>query len=120
MAVVLEAHAPQDWRFSYSGSGVGNDSRRVTHGPLEYFFARLPLGVLVDGQIPKSNDIDFDKGWQSELKSSEQLKEVANRWRYQNRNKTDSRGEGQAPQPQRRVFLELPLHRLKAVDSTCD
>ena len=52
---------------------------------------------LVDGQIPKSNDSDFDKGWQSELKSSEQLKEVANRWRYQNRNKTASRGEGLQP-----------------------
>ena len=33
--VVLEAQAPQNWRFSYSGSGVGNYSRRVTHGPLE-------------------------------------------------------------------------------------
>ena len=35
VAVVLEAQAPQNWRFSYSGSGVGNYSRRVTHGPLE-------------------------------------------------------------------------------------
>ena len=47
--------------------------------------SRIMIRHLVDGQIPKSNDIDFDKGWQSELKSSEQLKEVANRWRYQNR-----------------------------------
>ena len=59
--------------------------------------SRIMIRHLVDGQIPKSNDIDFDKGWQSELKSSEQLKEVANRWRYQNRNKTDSRGEGLQP-----------------------
>ena len=47
--------------------------------------SRIMIRRLLDGQIPKSNDIDFDKGWQSELKSSEQLKEVANRWRYQNR-----------------------------------
>ena len=59
--------------------------------------SRIMIRHLVDGQIPKSNDSDFDNGWQSELKSSEQLKEVANRWRYQNRNKTDSRGEGYSP-----------------------
>ena len=54
--------------------------------------SRIMIRHLVDGQIPKSNDIDFDKGWQSELKSSEQLKEVANRWRYQNRNRQQGRG----------------------------
>ena len=47
--------------------------------------SRIMIRRLVGGQIPQSNDIDFDKGWQSELKSSEQLKEVADRWRYQNR-----------------------------------
>ncbi len=47
--------------------------------------SRIMIRCLADGQIPKSNDIDFDKGWQSKPKSSEQLKEVANRWRYQKR-----------------------------------
>ena len=47
--------------------------------------SRIMIKHLVDDQIPKSHDIDFEKGWQSELKSSEQLKKVANRWRYQNR-----------------------------------
>ena len=55
--------------------------------------SRIMIRHLVDGQIPKSNDIDFDKGWQSELRSSKQLKEVANRWRYQTRDKIDSMGE---------------------------
>ena len=45
--------------------------------------SRIMIKHLVDDQIPKSHDIDFEKGWQSELKSSEQLKKVANRWRYQ-------------------------------------
>ncbi len=31
----FEAQAPKDGRFSSSGRGVGNYSRRVTHGPLE-------------------------------------------------------------------------------------
>ena len=47
--------------------------------------SRIKIRRLLDGQIPRSNDIDFEKGWQRELTSSEQLKEIANRWRYQNR-----------------------------------
>jgi len=47
--------------------------------------SRIMIRDLADDQLPKSNDIDFDKGWQSDAMSEEQLKAVANRWRYQKR-----------------------------------
>lgn len=47
--------------------------------------SRIMIRDLTPEQLPKSNDIDFDKGWQSAAMSEEQLKIVANRWRYQRR-----------------------------------
>ncbi len=47
--------------------------------------SRIMIRDLADDQLPKSNDIDFDKGWQSDAMSEDQLKAVANRWRYQRR-----------------------------------
>jgi uncharacterized protein len=47
--------------------------------------SRIMIRDLSPDQLPKSNDIDFDKGWQSAAMSEEQLKVVANRWRYQKR-----------------------------------
>lgn len=47
--------------------------------------SRIMIRDLADDQLPKSNDIDFDKGWQSDAMSEDQLKAVANRWRYQKR-----------------------------------
>lgn len=47
--------------------------------------SRIMIRELADDQLPKSNDIDFDKGWQNDAMSEDQLKAVANRWRYQKR-----------------------------------
>lgn len=47
--------------------------------------SRIMIRDLLPEQLPKSNDIDFDKGWQSTAMSEDQLKVVANRWRYQKR-----------------------------------
>ena len=47
--------------------------------------SRIMIRDLLPGQLPKSNDIDFDKGWQGLPMSDDQLKVVANRWRYQKR-----------------------------------
>ncbi|MDE0081806.1 MAG: ATP-binding protein [Gammaproteobacteria bacterium] len=47
--------------------------------------SRIMIRDLEDDQLPKSSDIDFDKGWQSDRMSEEQLKEVSGRWRYQKR-----------------------------------
>lgn len=47
--------------------------------------SRIMIRHLLPEQLPKSNDIDFDKGWQGVPMSDEQLKVVANRWRYQRR-----------------------------------
>lgn len=47
--------------------------------------SRIMIRDLADNQLPRSNDIDFDKGWQSGSMTAEQLIAVANRWRYQTR-----------------------------------
>lgn len=47
--------------------------------------SRIMIRDLLPEQLPKSNDIDFDKGWQSTSMTEDQLKVVANRWRYQKR-----------------------------------
>ena len=47
--------------------------------------SRMLIRDLLPEQRPKSNDIDFDKGWQSPAMSEAQLSVVAKRWRYQRR-----------------------------------
>lgn len=47
--------------------------------------SRIMIRGLADEQLPRSNDIDFDKGWQNVGMSAEQLGVVASRWRYQKR-----------------------------------
>ena len=49
--------------------------------------ATLPTRVLIrslsDEQLPRSNDVDFDKGWQKKAMTIEQISTVASKWRYQ-------------------------------------
>lgn len=47
--------------------------------------SRIMIRDLTEEQLPKSNDIDFDKGWQNAGMSADQLGVIANRWRYQKR-----------------------------------
>jgi len=51
--------------------------------------AMLPSRILIrelsDDQLPKSNDIDFDRGWQSSGMSEVEVKVVLGRWRHQKR-----------------------------------
>jgi DNA helicase HerA-like ATPase len=51
--------------------------------------AMLPSRILVrslaKAQLPRSNDIDFDKGWQNISITVDQVKAIGNRWRYQQR-----------------------------------
>lgn len=51
--------------------------------------AMLPSRILIrdlkPDQLPKSNDIDFDKGWQNDATPDPQIQEVVKRWRYQRR-----------------------------------
>jgi DNA helicase HerA-like ATPase len=47
--------------------------------------SRIMMRDLTDEQLPRSNDIDFDKGWQQPAMITEQLQQVATRWRYQTR-----------------------------------
>jgi len=49
--------------------------------------AVLPSRILIRSlrpeQLPRSNDIDFDKGWQAAVMTEAQLEAIANKWRYQ-------------------------------------
>lgn len=47
--------------------------------------SRILVRTLAPNQLPRSHDIDFDAGWQNDAMTSEQLKTVAERWRYQQR-----------------------------------
>lgn len=45
--------------------------------------SRIMIRNLRPDQLPRSNDIDFDKGWQNDAVSDESLIQLGNRWRYQ-------------------------------------
>ncbi len=45
--------------------------------------SRILVRTLTPDQLPRSNDIDFDKGWQAPPITEAQLGTIANRWRYQ-------------------------------------
>ena len=49
--------------------------------------ATLPTRVMIRSlsaeQLPRSNDIDFDKGWQKQAMTLEQIDSVVTKWRYQ-------------------------------------
>lgn len=47
--------------------------------------SRVMLSELREDRLPRSDDIDFDKGWQSDVISINQLQQIAERWRYQRR-----------------------------------
>ncbi len=47
--------------------------------------SRVMIRDLAPQQLPKSRDVDFDQGWQSEAMSDKQLEIVATRWRKQRR-----------------------------------
>ena len=45
--------------------------------------SRIMIRELSDNELPSSNDIDFDKGWQTDALSDAELDDIAKRWRYQ-------------------------------------
>lgn len=45
--------------------------------------SRILIRSLTSEQLPRSNDIDFDKGWREAAMTEAQLAVIANRWRYQ-------------------------------------
>ena len=47
--------------------------------------SRIMIRDLPEDELPASNDIDFDKGWQTNGISDVQLTTIAERWRYQMR-----------------------------------
>jgi hypothetical protein len=47
--------------------------------------SRILIRSLTPEQLPRSNDIDFDKGWQGPSTTEAQLVAIAARWRYQTR-----------------------------------
>ncbi len=47
--------------------------------------SRILIRSLTKDQLPRSNDIDFDKGWQGASMTADELGIIANRWRFQQR-----------------------------------
>ncbi|MFZ5699553.1 MAG: ATP-binding protein [Pseudomonadota bacterium] len=47
--------------------------------------SRILIRSLLPEQLPRSNDIDFNKGWQEPATTQAQLGVIANRWRFQQR-----------------------------------
>lgn len=45
--------------------------------------SRILIRSLTPAQLPRSNDIDFDRGWQAAAMTEAQLASIANKWRYQ-------------------------------------
>lgn len=45
--------------------------------------SRILIRSLTDELLPRSSDIDFDKGWQGAVMTTEELGVIANRWRFQ-------------------------------------
>lgn len=45
--------------------------------------SRILIRTLTQEQLPRSNDIDFDKGWQMATMTSQEMSIIANRWRFQ-------------------------------------
>lgn len=46
---------------------------------------RIMIRSLSDEQLPRSNDVDFDKGWQQQALTIDQIVAVATKWRYQSK-----------------------------------
>lgn len=51
--------------------------------------SRILIRDLPPEKLPRSHDIDFDKGWQNDLLDDDHLREIGNRWRMQNRQTSD-------------------------------
>ena len=47
--------------------------------------SRIMIRNLPHDELPSSNDIDFDNGWQTDTMTDDKLIEIAERWRYQRR-----------------------------------
>ena len=47
--------------------------------------SRIMIRTLSPDELPSSNDIDFDNGWQTDTMTDDNLIEIAERWRYQKR-----------------------------------
>ena len=45
--------------------------------------SRIHVRSLLFEQLPRSNDIDFNEGWQSAAVSEQEIVSIAERWRYQ-------------------------------------
>lgn len=51
--------------------------------------SRILIRDLPPEKLPRSHDIDFDKGWQNDPLDDDHLKEIGNRWRMQHRQTSD-------------------------------
>jgi len=55
--------------------------------------SRIMIRFLEDNQLPRSQDIDFNKGWQNDTLENKLLTEIGNRWRRQQRDVPKKNGQ---------------------------
>ena len=47
--------------------------------------SRVMMRKLTTQELPRSYDINYDEGWQSDAPTEKEITEIGNRWRYQKR-----------------------------------
>jgi hypothetical protein len=47
--------------------------------------SRIMIRHLEDDMLPRSHDIDFDKGWQTDPINEDSIRSIGNRWRFQDK-----------------------------------
>ena len=65
-------------------SGLGR-REAIFVGQAAMLPSRILIRLLNENQLPRSHDIDFDKGWQSDPLDDASLTQIARRWRLQQR-----------------------------------
>ncbi len=58
--------------------------------------SRILVKRLLDEQLPRSHDIDFEEGWQNDQLPNKLFTEIGNRWRLQRRETAGTDGIGKA------------------------
>ena len=82
--VLLEPVTARTLVLTLYGAGLRRQEA-IFVGQAAMLPSRILVRTLEPNQLPRSHDIDFDSGWQNNAMTSEQLRIVAGRWRYQQR-----------------------------------
>lgn len=68
--------------------------------------SRILIRKLAEAQLPRSHDIDFDKGWQNDPLDEQELADISRRWRLQRREASESSRNGRGLATEETVATE--------------